>query len=47
MEFNRFIFPNYFDNRNAVALPGNVIVLDLFKLNILNSKKPGDSYYRC
>jgi len=44
MEFHRFIFPNYFDNRNAVALPGNVIVLDLFKLNILNSKKPGDSF---
>ena len=44
MEFHRFIFPNYFDNRNAVALPGNVIVLDLLKLNILNSKKPGDSF---
>lgn len=44
MEFHRLIFPNYFDNRNAVALPGNVIVLDLFKLNILNSKKPGDSF---
>ena len=40
MEFHRFLFPNYFDNRNAVALPGNVIVLDLFKLHIINAKKP-------
>lgn len=44
MEFHRFLFPNYFDNRNAVALPGNVIVLDLFKLHIINAKKPCYSF---
>ena len=44
MEFHRFLFPNYFDNRNAVALPGHVIVLDLFKLNTINAKKPRYSF---
>ena len=44
MEFHRFLFPNYFDNRNAVALPGHVIVLDLFKLNTINAKKPRVSF---
>lgn len=39
-----FIYPNYLDKRNTVALPGHAIVLDLFKLKIVNSKKPGDSF---
>ena len=38
------IFPNYLDRRHAVALPGHVIVLDLFQLKIIHSKKPGDSF---
>ena len=44
MEFHRFIYPNHLDQQNAVALPGNAIVLDLFKLHVINSKKPSVSF---
>ena len=43
-EFNNFIYPNHLDGRNAVALPGHVLAIDLFQLAIMNSKKPGDSF---
>lgn len=41
---NSFIYPNHLDKRNTVALPGSAIAIDLFHLNITNSKKPRDTF---
>ena len=39
-----FLFPNHLDRRNAAALPHTAIVLDIFKLDVFNSKKPRDGF---
>ena len=40
----KYIFPNYLDCQNVVAIPGNAIVVDLFQIKTVNTKKPRDSF---
>ena len=41
---NNKVFPNYLDQRNVAALAGAAIVIDLFQIPVVNSKKPRDSF---
>ena len=40
----KYIFPNYLDCQNVVAIPGNAIVVDIFQMKTVNTKKPRDSF---